>query len=87
MAIHAKVRLLGVFRGLSGKGWVPVESEEPTTVEPEEPSESPKKEVLPDYNKYVEAVAAANEHKKNIFVFFQTIDFINVNFWHWQIKH
>jgi len=32
MAIHAKVRLLGVFRGLSGKGWVPVESEEPTTV-------------------------------------------------------
>jgi len=32
MAIHAKVRLLGVLRGLSGKGWVPMESEDPTTV-------------------------------------------------------
>lgn len=32
MAIHVKVKLLGVFRGLSGKGWVPVESEGPTTV-------------------------------------------------------
>ena len=32
MAIHVKVRLLGVFRGLSGKGRVPVESEGPATV-------------------------------------------------------
>ncbi len=32
MVIHVKVRLLGVFRGLSGKGWVPVESEGPTNV-------------------------------------------------------
>jgi len=32
MAIHVKVRLLGVFRGLFEKGWVPMESEEPTTV-------------------------------------------------------
>jgi len=32
MAIHVKVKLLGVFRGLSGKVWVPVESEGPTTV-------------------------------------------------------
>jgi molybdopterin synthase sulfur carrier subunit len=32
VAIHVKVRLLGVFRGLSGKGWVLLESEGPTTV-------------------------------------------------------
>jgi len=32
MAVHVKVRLLGVFRGLSEKGWVPMESEGPTTV-------------------------------------------------------
>lgn len=32
MAIHVKVRLFGVFRGLSGKDWIPVESEGPTTV-------------------------------------------------------
>jgi len=32
MAIHVKVRLLGVLRGLSGEGLVSVESEEPTTV-------------------------------------------------------
>jgi len=32
MAIHVKVRLLGVLRGFSGKGWVPLKSEEPTTV-------------------------------------------------------
>jgi len=32
MAVYVKVRLLGVFRGLSGKGWVPVESGGPTTV-------------------------------------------------------
>jgi len=32
MAIHVKVELLGVLRGLSGKGLFPVESEEPTTV-------------------------------------------------------
>jgi molybdopterin synthase sulfur carrier subunit len=32
MVIHVKVRLLGVLRGLSGKGWVPVESWEPTTI-------------------------------------------------------
>jgi molybdopterin synthase sulfur carrier subunit len=32
MAVHVKVRFLGVLRGLSGKGWVPVESLGPTTV-------------------------------------------------------
>jgi len=32
MAIQVKVRFLGVLRGLSGKGWVPVESGGPTTV-------------------------------------------------------
>jgi len=32
MAIHVKIRFLGVLRGLSGKGWVPVESEGPTTI-------------------------------------------------------
>ena len=32
MVINIKVRLLGVFRGLSGKSWVPMELEGPTTV-------------------------------------------------------
>jgi len=32
MAIHVKVRLLGVLRGFSWKDWVPVESEESTSV-------------------------------------------------------
>jgi molybdopterin synthase sulfur carrier subunit len=32
MAVHVKVRFLGVLRGLSGKGWVPVESLRPITV-------------------------------------------------------
>ena len=32
MAVHVKVRLLGVLRGLSGKDWVPVKSEGPPTV-------------------------------------------------------
>jgi len=32
MAIHANVRILGVFRGLSRKSWVSLETEEPTTV-------------------------------------------------------
>lgn len=32
MAIHVKVRLLGVFRGLSGRGKLPVELEKPTVV-------------------------------------------------------
>jgi len=32
VVINVKVRLLGVFQGLSGKRWVPMELEGPTTV-------------------------------------------------------
>jgi len=32
VVINVKVRLLGVFRGISGKRWVPMELEGPTTV-------------------------------------------------------
>jgi molybdopterin synthase sulfur carrier subunit len=32
MAVHVKVRLLGVLRGFSGKGYVSLESGEPATV-------------------------------------------------------
>jgi len=32
MATHVKIRLLGVFRGLSGKNFVLLESEGPTTL-------------------------------------------------------
>jgi len=32
MGIHVKVRLLGVFRGLSGRGQLPIELEKPAVV-------------------------------------------------------